>query len=359
MKPVHTTPSNKLKPQRGVVSVLFALLLPVLLGFGALAVDFPYLLTTRAEMQTVADAAALAGARYLGEGGVANWDTAITQSQTALAKNTVSGKTITQATILAGYWDTSSNQVGLQPLPMTPLKTDVPAIKVSISRSNGQNSGEVSTIFANFIGIKSLPVSVSAVAARAGPSTVGANVLFPMVMSQCIYDLYWNASSNPPGPKLDTKGNPIKFNLGDKNDPGCGSKSLSGEWAVPLGESKSDPNLQDLVVSRVKQSLSVGDQVSVTPSNHSNSLYDAVNKCSAAAKLIADQTCRYVTMPVVSNSVKSGNNTIYGFACIEILSAAGSSSKFVTVTMSTKCQTPPSTGIGPSYGVSTPPKLFM
>jgi Flp pilus assembly protein TadG len=358
MKPVHTTLAINLQPQRGSVSVLFTLLLPVLLGFGAFAVDFPYLMTIRTEMQTAADAAALAGARYLGEGGVANWDAAIAQTQAALAKNSVGGKAITQATIETGYWDTSSNRVGLQSLPMTPALTDVPAIKVSISRSNGKNSGEVSTIFANFLGIKSLPISATAVAARPGPSTVGTNVLFPMAMSQCVFNLYWNASTNPPGPKVDSKGNPIMFKLGDKNDPGCGSKTLSGEWAVPLGNSTNDPYLRGLVTTRITQSLAVGDQLNVTPGNHSNQLYDAVNNCSAAAPL-SQQTCRYVTMPVVSNTVKSGNNTIYGFACIEILSAAGSSSKFVTVTMSTKCQTPPSSGIGPSYGVITPPKLFM
>ncbi len=348
------------RSQRGVISVLFTLLLPLLLAFGAFAVDYPYLTLTRAQMQTVADAAALAGARYLGEGGSANWDTAIAQTQSALALNSVGGKAISQATILAGYWDTSSNRAGLQPLPMNPTKTDVPAIKVSTSQSAGQNFGEVSTIFANFFGIKSMPISVSAVAARSGPSTVGANTIFPLAFSQCIFDKYWDSSSNPPGPKLDSKGNPIQFNIGSKSDPGCiGTSYSSGDWAVPAGENTDYGNLAGFVMNRIPQSLSLGDPINVTPGSHSNTLYSTVDGCSAAA-IPSKQTCRFVTIPVLSNGVKAGNNTIYGFACIEILgSGGGGSSKYVVATMSQKCKVTPSTGIGPSYGFSSPPKLFM
>lgn len=351
---------RRLHQERGVISILFALLLPVLLGFGAFAVDYPYLLNTRAEMQTVADAAALAGASYLGKGGVPNWDEAVARAQDALNYNQVTGKPITQAVIKTGYWDTSSNRVGLQSLPMTPKKTDVPAIQVSIARSAGQNGDEVKTVFANFFGVQSLPISVTAVSARAGPSTVGANVLFPLVISQCLYDLYWNASSSPPGPQLDTSGNPKKFNIGSKTDPGCLPKAAfpSGAWAAIQSGDLNSNTLQNLVTSRLADSVSVGDQLFVNPGSFSNQLYNTIASCSAKAAL-NKQTCRYVTVAVASNGAKSGYNSIMGFACIEVLDASGGSDKFVVASMSNKCQTPPSTGIGPSYGVTTPAKLFM
>ena len=348
--------------QRGVVSLLFALLLPLMLGFAAFAIDVPYFLVTRTQMQTTADAAALAGSRYLGEGGTPNWDTAITQAQAVLDDNPVAGQVITQATIHAGYWDTSSNRVGLQALPMAPTPTDVPAIQVSISLSAGQNNGEIKTVFANFLGIQSLPVSASAVGARSGAATMGSHVLFPVAIPKCMYDTYWNSSASPPGPKIDpgTKSVYI-FQMGTNTYAGCninGTKFPAGAWAAATSGDTSSSQLLNLVTSRISQSLSIGDQIFVNSGNYGQSLYTAVNACSAAA-VLDKQTCRYVTVAVFNDTTTTGYNNITGFACIEILSASGGSSKYIVASMSTKCNTPPSSGIGPNYGVTTPPKLFL
>ena len=54
------------REQRGSVIIIFAVCLFLLVGLAALAVDIGYVYTTRSELQNVADAAALAGARYLG-----------------------------------------------------------------------------------------------------------------------------------------------------------------------------------------------------------------------------------------------------------------------------------------------------
>lgn len=62
--------SNKYKflsDQRGASAVLIAIMLVMLIGFAALAVDIGYLYATRNELQNVADAAALAATRKLGE----------------------------------------------------------------------------------------------------------------------------------------------------------------------------------------------------------------------------------------------------------------------------------------------------
>ena len=348
--------------QRGVVSVLFTLLLPLLLGFGAFAIDLPYLLSIRTQMQTTADAAALAGARYLGEGGALNWSAAVSQAQTLLTENPVAGKTLTQASIQVGYWDTSSNHLGLQALPMNPTLTDVPAIQVSISQSAGQNGGEVKTVFSNFFGLGSLPVSVRSVSARAGAGTMGSNVLFPLAIPKCMYDTYWNSTTYPPGPKVDpsTK-NVYVFKMGSNTYAGCninGTKFPAGAWAAATSGDTSSSNLLNLVSNRISQSLSIGDQIFVNSGNYGQSLYTAVNNCSAAASL-ANQTCRYVHVAIFDDTTTTGYNKITGFACVEILSASGGSSKYIVASMSTQCPTPPSSGMGPSYGVTTPPKLFL
>jgi Flp pilus assembly protein TadG len=46
----------RIKDQSGATVILVAIVLPILLGFTALAVDVGYVMTTRNELQSVADA---------------------------------------------------------------------------------------------------------------------------------------------------------------------------------------------------------------------------------------------------------------------------------------------------------------
>ncbi len=57
------------KETRGQIFVMAAFMLPVILGMGALAVDVGYLYTARNQMQNAADAAAIAGAQVMLNGG--------------------------------------------------------------------------------------------------------------------------------------------------------------------------------------------------------------------------------------------------------------------------------------------------
>ena len=57
--------SSMLRNQRGAVAVIVGILIFVLVGFGALAVDISHLHVARNELQNAADAGALAGARVL------------------------------------------------------------------------------------------------------------------------------------------------------------------------------------------------------------------------------------------------------------------------------------------------------
>ena len=57
---------EKVRNQAGVSAVIVAIVLTMLIGFTALAVDVGYWYVTKNELQNVADAAALAGAGYLG-----------------------------------------------------------------------------------------------------------------------------------------------------------------------------------------------------------------------------------------------------------------------------------------------------
>jgi len=58
---------KKFKDQKGIAAVWVAIVLLMLLGFAALAIDVGYLYATKNELQNIADAAALAGAGELGQ----------------------------------------------------------------------------------------------------------------------------------------------------------------------------------------------------------------------------------------------------------------------------------------------------
>src|SRR6266540_3190302 len=58
--------STRLKDKRGTVTVMVALLMLMLIGFAAFAIDVGYMMVTRNELQNVADACALAATQRLG-----------------------------------------------------------------------------------------------------------------------------------------------------------------------------------------------------------------------------------------------------------------------------------------------------
>lgn len=337
------------RKQRGVVSLLFALLLPVLLAFGTFLIDYPYALVVRQQMQLAADAAALAGARYLYEGGSPNWTQAADETAKALSLNTVDQLALQADAVDLGYWNATSRV--WQPTTISPTAWDIPAVRVQVSRSSGRNGGDVKTIFANWVGVSGWPVSVISVAGRPSPSTLEPGVVFPVVMSQCMFDKYWNASSSPPGPKLDrSTGKPYVFQLGTKTYSSC----ASGEWTSLNVDSNSTSVIQNLILKRNPFALSIGDLIWIEPGSKT-SLNNTVNACSTAG----DKTCQYVLIPLAVDITTHAHNLITGFACIEILSAVGGSSGYISVQMSTRCPTPMSSGLGSGYGVLSPPALFQ
>jgi type II secretory pathway pseudopilin PulG len=89
--------------QRGSVLTWFAVLLPVLLGFVALAVDLARLYLVKTELQNAADAAALAGARVYASSSATDSANAKAEAQAMAQSNGANGIPITDATIDTGY----------------------------------------------------------------------------------------------------------------------------------------------------------------------------------------------------------------------------------------------------------------
>ena len=338
-------------PQKGVVTVLVALTLPVLVGAAALAVDLAYLHVVRNELQNDADAAALAGARALYQGGSSslNWSAAADKARSAIALNRAAGHALADGQVQTGYWDTHQTTTGLQGLPMTPSINDAPAVQVNLGKSDGQNQGPARTFLAGIWGILSVPVRVTAVAGVTSPGSVNPGGLFPLAISQCMYQKFWN--TQPAGPRIDTStGKPYVFKIGSLYQyENCDS----GEWSSLNVRAPGADTIDGMIATGNQVVMSVGEEVWMQ-SGVKNSLYADVKKCSAAG----DKRCEYVVVPTLSHVLSGTPASIVGFACLHVLDAIGGSNKYILAEMSTQCKSPFSGGVGPNYGVVSPPSLF-
>lgn len=165
--------------QRGAVLIWFALLLPVLLGFMALAIDLARLNLTRVELQNAADAAALAGALAVsGTPGSYNWSNVESDARKLARSNVANGSLIQQVTIDTGYWDASRPAEGLH---ATYAAGYWPAVEVTLDISGTKNGGPLPLFFAPVLGIASKDVQAIAIAA-AKPPVLPATALTPILV---------------------------------------------------------------------------------------------------------------------------------------------------------------------------------
>ena len=330
-----------------------ALLLPVMLGISAFAIDLAYLQVARNELQNDADAAALAGAQYLVATGSSgpDWSLASQQALVAVGLNKATNLNLHEATIQTGYWNVKHLPQTLQALPMTPTSDDIPAIKVTVIKDKGINQGGVPVFFAQIWHILSLRTQASAIAGVSSPGTVEPGALFPLAMSQCMYTNYWNATANPPSPKVDPKtGKPYVFQIGSSYHYGTCS---SGEWTSFETDSNSVSAITHLISNGNLTTLSMGDSTWIEPGSKTT-LYKDVHDCSAAG----NKRCEYVVIPTVSTIDVHARSTIQAFACLHILDGS-TSGKYIQAEMSNQCVAPLSGGVGTNYGVTSPPSLFQ
>ena len=340
--------------QRGAVTLLVALSLPVLLGVAALVVDVAYLQLVRIELQNDADAAALAGAKhlYLANNAAPQWATAEQRAQQAIALNAADGKKLSTGIVQSGYWNPQNSSAQLQLLPVTPTGNDVPALQVTLSKGQGQNDGEVPNFFARLWNHLSTPITVTAVAGVTSPGSIKKGGLFPLVASQCVYDTYWNANSKPPSPALDPLTGAafvlVLMAFDDKPTDPC----KTFQWSSLLNDSNDVGSFRTLVADRNPEELSIGDKIWIEPGSKAT-LFDTVNDCSAAK----DKKCEFVTLPMVSSIAAHQDVPISSFACARILSA-DKPQKTISIQLSNTCPQPPSGGVGPNFGVVSPPSLL-
>ena len=175
------------KNQRGATAVVVAVVMIVLLGVVALAVDIGYLMVTRNQLQNIADAAALAGAGELGRQykddvpGLPVTNFITQQVQEVASQNNAGHRSITidPADIHVGKWDTSTNA-------FTGTSVDPNAVRV-IARRDDTKNGSVATFFARIFGIDEVPIRAFATAALT-PLSTSSEIELPVAISEAWFD---------------------------------------------------------------------------------------------------------------------------------------------------------------------------
>ena len=337
--------------QRGAIAVLVALTLVVLMGFTSLAVDLAFGLVVRNELQNAADAAALAGAGWLYRDGAApNWVAATDAASAAIALNQSSHVNLGDGDVQPGYWNVASGSSELQALPAVAGAGDAAAVQVTISRAAGQNGGAVPTFFANVLGIGSMPVTATAIAAVTAPNRVGTGGVFPLAMSGCLYRAYWDATVTPPAPKTDPgTGLPYVFRIGGADTY---STCVPGAWSTFESDTNSPASLGALVADRNTAPLSIGANVWIQPMVDS-SVFGLVDTCSAQG----NRTCETVIVPIVENVDSHAQAAVVAFACLRVELASTGSDNYVQLSMRGNCIAANAGGAGPMFGAFATPRL--
>lgn len=184
MNPNHRT-DTVLTNQRGIAAIMVALVITVLLGMAALAVDIGYRNVAQNELQNIADAAALAGAgelsrQYLDPSFVDVDNSLIVAIAENVANSNDSGFTIQ---VQIGTWRTHDEGF------IGTLNNRPNAVK-AIARSGspgGVSNGnpQVPTFFARIWNITGLDAQADAVAALTGASEIAEGKLeIPVGISQ-------------------------------------------------------------------------------------------------------------------------------------------------------------------------------
>lgn len=293
--------------------ILFAFLLPVLLGFTGLAVDLARALVIKQEMQSATEAAALQGARTLVSlnGVYPDWAEAEAETLRSLQLNTLreGWNVSTTNNAVAGWWNiTSANGLtagGSAPPLGYPY---APAVRLNMSLGAEDGSGLLEFPFASLIGAAPASIRVSATALLRPPGAAGPSSLYPVFLDQCVYN---DTTITTIVIGKNTAGGDIFYP--DSSQSSCSP----GRWT------RFDtvaPTTQQFAPGTNLQQLAVTDLI--YPNNF---LSTNVRVTSGLPKR--------VSVPVVN-----GDNQIMGFGALEIIGARPS-----TITYGTKPAEVPAT----------------
>jgi hypothetical protein len=264
-----------------------------------------------------------------------NWTLAENKANSAIANHKVANATLTDADISVGLWNLAGGSSALKSISSTPLANDVPAVKVTISKSAGKNGGPVSLFFGPTMGIHTVDLSATAIAMMGSPSSVPPNSLFPAAMAKGVYDEYWDSTTN--SPKIDPNtGNPYIFNISDEGP--------QGSWSTFTIQANDTLTIIELMSTGNPTSLAIGDNIWIPPGAKTSIYNDVpINKD--------------VLVAITAEAEPGTLQPIIGFGALHIIASEGGSSKSIKVQFIKDFKISQGSPGGPNYGVYTPPRL--
>jgi len=318
--------------QRGSTMLMVALLVPVLVGLVALAVDITRIMLVKDELRRAAEAGALAGAAGLLSGGAIDWSAAALRARDAVTQNAAAGARLNGAGVESGYWNlatTGSGSNGFAPGTAQPTGGSwAPALRVTVARdatATGQaNGGPIGLFFAPVFGRALQNVTATAVAMQSAPGGVRPGTLLPTAINKCMFDLYWDAATGTPKPVSPSspyynRNNPFELRIGAQNQYGSCN---SGQWTVfevdgdLFGANSAGPTVISLISTGNSLSMQVGDRTYINSSGVANNVYAAVT------------FPKTYLVPVVNN-LNKGYQTIVAFAPFRVTNSVGGNTKAI------------------------------
>jgi Flp pilus assembly protein TadG len=297
--------------QSGAIAAYAAIGMVVFLGLGALTLDIGHLVAAKSELQKAADAGALAGARALNLVAPApNWTNGSTVADATVKKNKMDGSLLTKCTVQTGYWDLTWNQgtapADLKSTGIVPGATDVAAVKVTVEKSSGNNSGPLTMLFGKVFGKGTEILKVQAVAAMIPDLpvvTIPSGEAFPLATPISWVNLMWKPDANS-----DT------FRIGSSyHDP------TGGQWTSFLIDANNVPTIRQLINSGNPGPLTIGDQIWIEPGTKTTIYSDAAAKKGST-----------VLLPIVADDFNTHDDTpILAFVPFYIEDAVGGSDKYI------------------------------
>ena len=242
------------------------------------------------ELQNAADAAALAGARS------STTRTAPIAPSPAgrrrgfrpgqLGINKSMKTTLATGTVTTGWWNITGTPSGMQAKTKSPIVTgDAAAIRVTSPEGAGEQRRLGGAAPRPHVRRPdSQAITASAVAVVSFPSAVGPNQTFPTAINNCMYDVFWDRTTNRP--KIDpATGNPFIFRIGSSYHYGA---CESGQWTSLLLDVNDVPSVREPDRERQPDPLSIGTEIWIQPGTKTSLYNDVIVPSTALLPVVQD-----------------------------------------------------------------------
>jgi hypothetical protein len=269
--------------------VLVVLSIAVFLWLAALVVDYGQMAVVYNELKKAAEAGARAGAGnkgllpYTGTPATPNWSVAESWARQTVLSNQAGGQALTDCQVTTGYFSLTTKTLPLQSQGIVPTAYDVPAVRVQVAKSVGNNGGPLQLFFASPWGVNTVNLGAQAVATISYQLGVPVGTVMPLAVLDTV-DARWTSDTS--------------FLIGENQ--------TNGQFTSFKVDSNAASYVAGLIANGNPSVLQVGDLIHIQPgvaaSNYGN-----------AASLVG----KTVYLPLVAN-IAAGSQKITGFSAFRV-----------------------------------------